>query len=362
MMRISAAILAVLALVSIRSSVEGQTANGRLRISVTDSSGGALPGTTVVASSKTGQLLATQVTDGSGRSLFTGLPAGTITVAFQLEGFADVTVSLVVEPGVESRIVQRLELASLSETVVVRAPAAVDRPLARFDPPPAPPPLVAMPLPVHDREAVCGPAKPDPFPEPLGIITSRRHETQGELYLAGAELVIDGGLQDGLLVGRNLVVKRYYHVRGMANADVLAEHSAGLVQIVAAEEHFSVAVVMYVCDELKKGDFLASFKPESIRDPDPVGTPAFYDAARILFADEGQTLAAPPRQMVIDRGSDRDVRVGQRFTLFRQQGRSAKRSVGGDAVVVAVRSDSATICTRPEECSASTSAFVMPCT
>jgi hypothetical protein len=129
----------------------------------------------------------------------------------------------------------------------------------------------------------------------------------------------------------------------MANADVLAEHAAGLVQIVAAEEHSSVAVVMYVCDELRKGDFLASFKPEPIREPDPAGTPAFYDAARILFADEGQTLAVPPRQMVIDRGIDHDVRVGQRFTLFHQQGRAGKRSVGGDAVVVAVRSDSATI-------------------
>jgi hypothetical protein len=344
MMRVSAATLAVLALVMICPPADGQTVpgRGRVRISVTDNSGGALPGATVAASMN-GQLLVTQVTDGSGRSVFPALPAGVITLAFQLEGFAEAAVSQVVEPGVESSVVQRLQLASLSETVVVRAPAPVDRPVARFDPPPVAPTLVATPLPAHDRGAVCGPAKPDPFPQPLGTIKSGHQQIQGELYLTGAALVIDGGLHEGLLVGRNLVVRRYYHVHGMTNADVLAEHSAGLVQIVAAEEHFSVAVVMYVCDELKKGDFLASFKPESIRDPDPVGTPAFYDAARILFADEGQTLAAPPRQVVIDRGSDRDVRVGQRFTLFRQQGRSGKRSVGGDAVVVAVRSDSATI-------------------
>jgi hypothetical protein len=346
MMRVSAATLAVLALAAFCPFAEGQTVQGRsrLRISVTDSSGGALPGATVVATSASGQPLGTQVTDASGRSLFPALPAGVVTLTFQLEGFAEAAVSLMVEPGVESRVVQRLELASLSETVVVRAPAAADRPLARFDPPPVPPPLVATPLPAHDRAAVCGPAKPDPFPQPpLGTIRSRRHEIQGELYLTDAELVIDGGLQDGLLVGRNLVVRRYYHVRGMAIADVLAEHSAGVVQIVAAEEHSSLAVVMYVCDELRKGDFLASFKPEPIRNPDPVGTPAFYDAARILFADEGQTLAAPPRQMVIDRGSDHDIRVGQRFTLFHQQGRAGRRTVGGDAVVVAVRSDSATI-------------------
>jgi hypothetical protein len=344
MMRVSAATLAIVALVATCSSASGQTAaeRGKVRISVTDSSGGALPGTAVVATLANGRLLGTQITDGSGRAIFAELPAGVISLTFQLEGFAEGALALMVEAGVESRVVRRLQLASLSETVVVRAPAAVDRPITRFDPLPVQP-LVATLLPEHDRGAVCGPAKPDPFPEQLGTIRSRRHETQGALYLSDAELVIDGGLQDGLLVGRNLVVRRYYHVRGMADADVLAEHSAGVVQIVAAEEHSSVAVVMYVCDELRKGDFLASFKPESIRNPDPVGTPAFYDAARILFADEGQSLARPPRQMVIDRGSDHDVRVGQRFTLFHQHGRAGRRTVGGEAVVVGVRSDSATI-------------------
>jgi hypothetical protein len=46
--------------------------------------------------------------------------------------------------------------------------------------------------------------------------------------------------------------------------------------------------------------------------------------------------------MVIDRGADHGIHVGQRCTLFRQ-GRNAKRNVVGDAIVVAVRTDSATI-------------------
>jgi hypothetical protein len=166
------------------------------------------------------------------------------------------------------------------------------------------------------------------------------------LCLTGAELVIDGGLSNGLLVGRNLVVRRHYQVRGTVSADVVAEHTAGLVQIVSASGGSAVAVVVYACDDLRKNDFLASFKPEPIREPEPPGAPAFYDAARILFADEGQTLGSPQRQMVIDRGSVHGVRAGQRFTLFRQPGgRGAgaiKRRPAGDAVVVAVRSDSAT--------------------
>jgi hypothetical protein len=46
--------------------------------------------------------------------------------------------------------------------------------------------------------------------------------------------------------------------------------------------------------------------------------------------------------MVIDRGSEHGVRVGQRVTLFRRRG-ARSPDIVGDAIVVAIRSDSATI-------------------
>ncbi len=339
MMRLTAATLAIVALLAMCSTVVAEPpAQGVVRGEVTDNSGGVLPGVIVVATATDGRLLATAVTDGSGGFLFRALPAGPLTLTFQLEGFASVAVALAVQPGAESRVVQRLGLAPFSETVVVHAPPAVDPP-SRF----VPPPPVVRPVPAHDRDSICGPAKPGPLPESLGTIRSGRYETQKGLYTTGAELVIDGGLLDGLEVGRNLVARRYYRGQGAASADAVAEHSAGLLQIVAAGERSSVAVVVYACDELRKGDFLASFKPEPIRDPDSLGTPAYRDAARILFADEGQTLGAPRRLMVIDRGTEHGIRVGQRLTLFRQGRGTAKRDVVGDAIVVAVRTDSATI-------------------
>jgi hypothetical protein len=101
---------------------------------------------------------------------------------------------------------------------------------------------------------------------------------------------------------------------------------------------------VYACDEMMRGDFLASFHPEPMRIPDPVGIPAYKDAARILFADAGQMLGVPGRLMVIDQGSEHGIRAGQRLTLFRRQAHGANtQSVVGDAVIVAVRTDSATI-------------------
>jgi hypothetical protein len=55
-------------------------------------------------------------------------------------------------------------------------------------------------------------------------------------------------------------------------------------------------------------------------------------------------MGVPRRLMVIDRGSAYGIRAGQRLTLFRRRGRHAEKpDVVGDAIVVAVRTDSATI-------------------
>src|SRR6185503_12213713 len=96
----------------------------------------------------------------------------------------------------------------------------------------------------------------------------------------------------------------------------IGEHTAGLVQIVSADEFSSVAVVIYACDEMLQGDRLATFKPEPLRAPAPAGTPDYREPIRILFPDVGHALGAPRALMVIDRGAAGGVQVGQRVTLF----------------------------------------------
>lgn len=346
-MRLSATTLAIAAIaLALSSTAAAQAAKGVVRGDVTDSSGGVLPGVTVIATGADGQVLAKAVTDGKGGYVFRDMPTGPVMLRFQLVGFAGVLVGVTVEPGAESRTVQRLEIAPVSETVDVRAAAPVEKPRSIVRPPAPSPPRAPLlkPVPPHDRDSVCGPAKPGVAVESLGTIRSERYVAEGGLYTSGVQVIIDGGMLNGLDVGQNLVVRHHFRARGLPGPDVTGEHSAGLVQIVAVSERSSIAVVVYACDELRKGDFLATFKPEPIRPPDPRGVPAYGDAARILFADEGQILGAPRRLMVIDRGSERGVRVGQRLTLFRRKGRGAgKPDIVGDAVVVAVRHDSATI-------------------
>jgi hypothetical protein len=69
-----------------------------------------------------------------------------------------------------------------------------------------------------------------------------------------------------------------------------------------------------------------------------------FDAAiRILFADDGQMMGSPGRYLVLDAGREQHVQLGQRLTLFRREKSTDRPIVLGEAVVVGVRADSATV-------------------
>src|SRR5882724_10685287 len=94
-----------------------QPAKGKIRVEISDSSGGRLPGVAVTATSADGQVLLA-VTDRSGGALFPAVSTGPVMLRFRLEGFAGVLVGVTVESGVETRVEQRLEVAPVLETVV----------------------------------------------------------------------------------------------------------------------------------------------------------------------------------------------------------------------------------------------------
>lgn len=350
-MRLSALILgALLILVSGHDATARavDAATGRLHGVVADESGGVLPGVTVVATSEDGRVLATGVTDEVGRYALRALPASPVRLTFQLEGFSNAVLSVTVAVDADATVsTQRLKLAQKSETVEVRGDARVSpaaRPPAPPRPPPPPPPKpVLTPVADHDKDSVCGPAKRSANPESFGTIRSGHSSRGNGLFAEGDELSIDGGKTTGLEAGQNFVARRSYRTSAdTGGAD--GEHTAGLLQIVSVDERAAVAVVIYACDEVVAGDWLGPFNPEPIRAPEPAGAPAYDRAARILLTDAGQLIGAPRRLMVIDHGSDNGVRVGQRLTLFRPPSHGARvPAVIGDAVVVAVRVDSATI-------------------
>lgn len=308
---------------------------------VSDPSGAMLPGVSVSATTLSGATVDAATTDEQGTYRLPHVAGSNLTLTFALDGFSTKSVRLNVQPGVESRVTEVLMLAPRTETVMVVGTIPVEPVRLTSMPPPPPVPPVSAP-PAHDRDSVCGPALPGGDAE-YGHIRAVRDDTKRDLYTQDDVLLLDGGTKSGLEVGHNYVARRTYRVRGTGR-DLPLQYSAGVVQVVSAGEETAMAVVVYACDVLMRGDVLAAFQPEPARAPEPFGSPAFDDAARIVVADSGQRLGAPRRLMVIDRGTDADLHVGQTLTLFRREGPSrVSASVVGAAVIVAVREHSATI-------------------
>jgi hypothetical protein len=331
-----AAVLLVLAL----SSVPLRAADGIVRGEVTDTSGAVLPGVTVTAFAD-GREVATTITDGIGRYAFAALPAGKVRITFHLDGFDSVTVDVDVLPDAETRVVERLSLAQFTEQVEVVAEAP--EPPKPYVPTPRPPKYAVVPLPLAELETICLPTKAG-GQAAVATVQAHLQEPGRTLYGRGDEVIIDAGTADGIEIGRNLVVRRNYRAENRGAVGERGEQTTGLVQVSAAGEHKSTAVVVHTCSEVMQGDFLASYTPEIKRTPEPFGLPAFGDPIRILFADANQMLGAPRRLMVIDRGSAYGLQPGQRLTLFRDDPKHiAPPYVIGEAVIIAVKSWSSTI-------------------
>lgn len=320
------------------TAASGQDGGLRVEGTVTDSSGAALPGVTVTLTSEDGSPRPT-VTNGVGTYRFDEVPAGFITLSFELEGFTSVT-RRDVPVGGGVRVDQQLSVGALEESVTVYG-------LAPLDPPPPPQrPRAPDPAPVdeHDVASVCGPSQLDVPHAPLARLVAHRHDAQRQLYVPGDEFVIDRGTAAGVHVGQNLVVRRQFRVGHSGDrGSLIGEHTSGVIQVVTADANAAFAVVVYACDEFVRGDYVAAFAPEPLRAADPAGLPDYGRAGRVLFADEGQLMGAPRRMLVIDRGREDGLRAGQRLTVFRRGRDGRARRTIGEAVVVAVKARSATV-------------------
>jgi hypothetical protein len=327
----------------------------RLTGRVTDGSGAALPGVTVTVRPISPGAPTTLVTDGVGQFVSPVLAPDVYAVSFELTGFEARTRS-----GVELRqgelfiLDQQLGLASLAETVQVIADAPVPPPPPPPAPPPPPPAQVSaprrpepIPVPAEALASVCGPGQASDASLTIGHLVAHRDQPGRRLYGRGDVLVLDIGADLGLEAGQNLVVRRRFLTDDRTRQFMRSsggEQTAGLIQVVEAGTTTSVAVVVYACGELFAGDTVEPFDAVPMWTAQGLRTPQFDDPAHVILGEHGQTLGAPRQLMVIDRGAAQGAERGQRITIFR-------RSLGdqgpvvrvADAIIVAVRSESATI-------------------
>jgi hypothetical protein len=334
--RVAGLVLTLGLLAMTMAAVAGQSPEGKVRGQVFDGSDAVVPGVTVEALVGA-QVLATTVTDAMGNFEFPAMPAGRLTLRMTLDGFETLAMNVTVQPGGSLDVSGHLQPAAVSERVTVTAPAP--KPPPNYPPLPPEPVYEVRPLSPLDLQSVCGPAKARPEMAVLATIQTHQQDSTRVLYRMGDQLALK---TDGLplAVGQNLAAGRLFRPSNGAG-NVTGELTAGVVQVVAVNQEAAIGIVVYACGELRQGDLLTSFVPEPLLIPDPPGVPDYGGAARILFGDADQMMGAPGRLMVIDHGRAQGIRQGQRLTLFRN--RRGNRSVVGEALVIAVREDSARI-------------------
>ena len=177
----------------------------------------------------------------------------------------------------------------------------------------------------------------------------------------GDTLVISGGAAGGLQPGQEYFVRRLANRFGAKDPDrehPMGVHTVARVRILAVETAVGTATVLHACDGILLDDYLEPFTPPLVA---ARAVPGGADQmGHILEGDEARSHAGINRFIMIDRGSDHGVAVGQRLLVFRDQGGEQRETDGrsaafrqsaaglplvqiGEVVVVSVQPETSTV-------------------
>ena len=174
--------------------------------------------------------------------------------------------------------------------------------------------------PVLHEQLVCAP-QTQPSEPPAGMRVIGNQERNRHMFAPGDNLIIDAGTAQGIKPGQQFFVRRV--VRDMfvwqntGEPQPVSIHTAGWITIVDIRDNLAAAQVTQACDGIIAGDYLEPFV-DPVDPPAAVeGEPDYEHAARIVMGDERRQMGSPGTMMLLDRGSDNDVRAGQTVTIFR---------------------------------------------
>ena len=99
-------------------------------------------------------------------------------------------------------------------------------------------------------------------------------------------------------------------------------------------EHASLAVIERTCASVQRDDSLAPFQWPGSVTPMATGAANYDEPATVLFGPDGRALSGTWQLLVIDQGADRDLAVGQRVTVFRQNVTGPVTELGEGVTIV----------------------------
>jgi len=160
-------------------------------------------------------------------------------------------------------------------------------------------------------------------PQMAAIITGSQDPVVRRLFGTPELLTLSGGTDRGLLLGQQYFVRRIF--KSAANhMDKLPhqEQTVGWVRIVALNDTTAIASVDHACADILVGDFIEPFQMPALPQGDITAVdttrePDFTSMAHVLYGAEQWRSGGVGEFMLIDRGMDKSVSLGEHYAIYR---------------------------------------------
>jgi len=201
--------------------------------------------------------------------------------------------------------------------------------------------------PALHEQLVCAPMML-PAPPLGGMRVVGNHDRNRTMFGTGDGVIIDAGSALGIKTGQQYFVRRLVNDQFMGRTSSeqqpVSVHTAGWVTVVEVRDNVAVARVTHACDGIIAGDYLEPFVDPAEPPAAVQGEPDYDHAGRIVMGDERRQMGSAGTLMVLDRGTDNEVRLGQTATIFRNtmDGLGPVYQVAR-ATIVSVRPESAVL-------------------
>jgi hypothetical protein len=179
------------------------------------------------------------------------------------------------------------------------------------------------------------------MPDMAAVINGSQDPVPRRAFGVPELLTVTGGSDRGLQLGQEYFVRRIF-TTAENHLDRLPhqEQTVGWVRIVAVNATTAVASVDHACGDILVGDFLQPFQMPTLPDVTSVDTthePDFASLGHFLYGSEQRRSVGVGEFMLIDRGMDKSVAVGEHYAIYRNlKVDGAPLSAIGEATVVSI--------------------------
>jgi hypothetical protein len=247
----------------------------------------------------------------------------------------------------------RAEDAVLKSAAVVKEGADNTAPQSRLERvPPRPPASISGPLPIGvEADVYCSGYLGDRDEAFVGRVVSAEKERNQTMFMAGDILYLDIGAQNGVQAGMEFTivrpsrfVNRWDSVRDVVGRIYM---TPGRVRVLCAQEKSSITEIVYSCNEVEIGDFVAPFEPipvPLVRRTLPAticDTPNGKAIGHVVDTRDAVTPVGTGTVMFLDLGESDGLNPGDFLTVYRGSTRAeGVRTVLGEAAILTTRNRS----------------------